>query len=88
VLKFTVSKSESRSIRAVAKQIGRSRDDVTQALENWCELREETNRRLEVTCELLPFPKWNSSRILKAVVKGLKPLFVRLLVWFHFPLTH
>jgi hypothetical protein len=88
VLKFTVSKTESRRWRATAKHIGLSATDVTQSLENRCELREESKRQLDVTCELSPFPKGTTARILKAVIKRLKNLFVRLLLWLHFPFTH
>jgi hypothetical protein len=73
-------------------QIGRSASDAEHSLENRYELREEANRRLEVTCELSSYPQRTTARILKAVIKAVikrvKKLFVRFLLWLHFPFTH
>lgn len=88
VLKFTVSKTESRRIRATVKQIGRSASDATQSLENRCELHEVSKRQLDFTCELLPFPKGTTAQILKTIVKRLKKIVVRLLLWLHVPFTN
>jgi hypothetical protein len=88
VLKLIVSKTESRVIRAAAKQIGDLHGGGAQMHEKRCELREKTDRRLTVTCDLSPFPKGTNARILKAIVKRLKKIVVRLLLWLHVPFTN
>jgi hypothetical protein len=88
VLKLIVSKTETRIIRAAARQIGDLHGDSVQMIEKRCELREKTDRRLSVSCEFSPFPKSALTRILKTTIKRLKKLFVRLLLWLHFPITN
>jgi len=68
VFKFTVSKTESRRIRATTKQIGGGSGGVnSHSLENRCELHEETERRVKLTCEFSSFSKGIIARIWKAV---------------------
>jgi hypothetical protein len=88
VLKFTVSKTESRRVRATAKQIGGARSDLTHSLEDRCELHEESTRRLDVRCELSPLPNGHLARIFKALARRVKELFVHILRWIQTLFTH
>jgi hypothetical protein len=62
-------------------------------VENRCEWREETDWQIKVTTALSPARMGTVARILKAILKKLKKLFVRLLpwlflLWLHFPLAN
>jgi hypothetical protein len=87
VLKFTISRTETRIIRGTARQIGGSSGGISQSIENRFVLREEIDRRLAVTCELSPIPQGALARILKAVATWPKKLFLRLLKGLQFPFT-
>ena len=87
MLKFTISRTETRIVRETAKQIGGSTVGMSASAENRFELREEIERRLDVTCEVSAVQKGAAARILKAITEKFKQLFFHLLKLLQFPFT-
>lgn len=87
-MKLIITRFERRTIRETAKQNSGAGGAASRSLENRCELREETDRRLAVVCEFSPLPKGVFNRILKTTIEQLKKLFVRLWLRLHSLITH
>ena len=78
MLKLTFSKLETRTIRGSAKQIADSKDGNQDPVERRSELREETKKRLELSCELFPAQKDNSASVLDVIGAVLKKWLSRM----------
>lgn len=87
MLKFTISKTETRIIRAMGREIGGTANGISRSVENRCELHEKLEMRLDVTCELPLIPKDAPDRMLKAITQALKKLFLKLLTVLRFRFT-